>query len=274
MSERWQCLVCGTTMAGNWDTCYICKTPRGSQKGDIDVCPNCGKIISSLSNHCTNCKKTYRPFRKKVKDPYPRAQVPDPIKCFAIKQSGTLILASPDLKAERLYIMGPGDMLPIESEIDEYYCLHLPGNEKGYTNKKSGITVDLGIEEVKEPLGYVRQNFLKQNVNITILQPNGDAEIIGTLKADDHFPVVEEKEDFFKIQLPSGLQGWVHKADVIRTISATSVPEAPPASNGLADILLGVAGLMAIGLIGGLAGDPEENRVRRGVDKALRDRGM
>lgn len=273
MNERWQCLVCGTYTAGNFDSCYKCKTPRGSSKGKIVVCPNCKNFIPISQNRCTNCKKAYRVFRNKAK-PYPKADIPDPIRCFAIKQSATLILASPDSEAERLYLMGPGDMLPIESEVDQYYCLHLPGNEKGFVNKESGITIELGVEEAKEPLGYVRQFLHKTNINITTLQPNGDVETIGTLKTDDRLPVVEEREDHFKIQLPNGLLGLVHKADVIRTISPTSVPEAQPSSNGLTDVLLGVAGLMAIGLIGGLSGDSEENKIRRGVDKALRDRGM
>ena len=246
------------------------------KKSEIETCTNCGTPLHPSLNYYTNCKKAYRASRLKDNNNYPKANIPFAIKCFAARQDETMVLASPDPKSERLYLMGPGDMLPIESEKEEYYCLHLPGNELGFVIKKSGITVELGIDEVKEPLGFVRKNYTKAKADILAIQTNGDNEIIGVLQTDERFPIIEETEENFKIQLPNGLQGWIHKAHVLRTISPTSVLVAPPqqSSNEFADVILGVAGLMAIGIIGGLAGDPEENRIRRGVDQALRDRGM
>jgi len=242
---------------------------------EIATCPNCGTKLHPSLNHCTNCKKAYRASRMKEKNAYPKADVPFE-KFFVTKQDETLVLASPNPESERLYLMGPGDMLRIESEGDEYYCLHLPGNELGYVSTKSGITVELGTEEVKEPLGFVRQNYRKVKADIVAIQSDGSNEIIGVLQENERYPIVEEREDDFKIQMPNGLRGYIDKAYVLRTISPTSVLVANQSAE-LADIVLGVAGLMAIGIIGGiggLAGDPEENKIKRGVDKALRDRGM
>jgi len=253
-------------------------TLQSSKKDVPGTCSNCGTVLHPSLNHCTNCRKAYRPSRITSNNAYPKVDMRVE-EFFVAKQDETLALAFPNAESERLYLMGPGDMLQIEKEkgTKEYYCLHLPGNESGFVIKKSGIIVESGLDEVKAPLGFVRQNYGKVRANIVARQSNGDDEIIGVIQEDERYPIVEEEEDNFKIQLPNKLQGWIHKAYVLRTISPTSVLVAPKSSGELADILLGVAGLIAIGVIGGisgLAGDPEENRIRRGVDKALRDRGM
>lgn len=240
---------------------------------DVETCKNCGTPLHPSLNHCTNCKRPFRVSRLANNQVYPKVDM-TVVKCFAAKQDETLVLSSPDPESERLYLLGPGEMLPIESEKEDYYCLHLPRNELGFVSKDSGIIVELGIGEVKEPLGFVRQNYKKVKAEITVRQPNGKKEIIGSLQENERYPIVEEREDWFKIQMPNGLQGWVHKAYVLRTISPESVLVSQKPSSEFADIALGVAGLIAIGIIGGLLGDPEEDRIRRGVDRALRDRGM
>jgi len=240
-------------------------------------CPKCGMIqqmpLQMFSNHCARCNEPNLASRLSTLTEYPKVVDPPAILCYAAK-SQTAVVATPDLTAETLYIIGPGDILPIAGEEDGFYQLLLPGKEKGYVQKSAGIKVPVGLGEVKEPLGYARLTAVYKNAVATVVvpQPDGTSETVHILKPEDRFPIVEEREHSFIVQLPSGIRGWVEKGKVSRTISPNSLP--PQESSDLASTL-GLAALLGIAMIGGaLVGDPEEARIRRGVEQALRDRGM
>jgi hypothetical protein len=117
----------------------------------------------------------------------------------------------------------------------------------------------------------MRKHYGTVKVNVAVPLPDGKWETVYTFKDEDKFPVVEEREQHFIVQLPSGVRGWVHKANVMRTISPNS---APAQGGGDFSSALGLAALIGIAMVGALAKDPEEAKIRRGVEQALRDRGM
>ena len=187
----------------------------------VEKCPDCGAVLHPSLNHCTNCKKAYRPSRLKGAENYPKAEI-EVIVCFAAKQDETLVFADPDNNSERLYLMGPEEVLPLENEVGDYYCLHLPGNELGYVINDSGIIVEVRVGELNS-LGSVRQNYRKEKAEILSMQPNGSNAVVGVLQENERYPVIEEREDVYKILLPNQMLGWIHKAYVIRTLSSGSV---------------------------------------------------
>jgi hypothetical protein len=274
MIDGWRCQSCNSINNNDKDICGICDKPR---KNENMKCPKCGTSLHPALNYCPKCKKAIRPSRLKDRKDNPSVDKPITINCFIARQDETIVFSSPNPDSEILYLMGPNESLPVNSELGIFYCLILPGNELGFVFKKAGIIVRFGIGEVEKPLGYVRNNFAVDKTGIYVLQPDNRAISIGVLNSDDHFPIVEESEEYFKIQLPSGLQGWVQKASVVRTLSPKSVLFTPPetSSSDLGSNILSIAGIVALGMIGGLVGaSSEEDRIRRGVGKALQDRGL
>ena len=107
-----------------------------------------------------------------------------------------------------------------------------------------------------------------------LVQPGGEKETIHELKEEDRLPVVEERANYYVVQLPSGIRGRVHKARVIRTLQPASLPPEEGPKVGKA---LGVAAMVGIALlgaaIGAVAEDSGEAKMRRAFSAALRDRG-
>jgi hypothetical protein len=191
---------------------------------------------------------------------------------MAVRVSYTLIFAQPDLGSERLYTVGIGDLLPVAGEADAYYLLDLPGDDRGYIQKSAGYLVNVGLDEVRESLGYVRNLSDKKPAQAIAFQPDGTHEALHKLKAEDRLPITGERPDYYEVQLASGYRGFVHKAEVFRTVSPASLSTEKTAS--LAEFALGAATLIGLGVIGGLVGDPQDNRIERAVERAMRDRGI
>jgi hypothetical protein len=190
--------------------------------------------------------------------------------CFITKINRNLVFANSDTNSERLYVICPDDYLPVSGEEANFYCVLLPGKEKGYVLKSTGIIIELGLGEVKTHLGYVRSD---TKPNVISIQPNGETETLYTIIETDRLPIVAQRNDYFMVQLQNSFRGWVHKSQVVRTISPTSIPAETTENSGLAQLALGLATIVGIGIIGGLSGDPEEQKIRRAVDNAMRDKG-
>lgn len=280
--DGWVCPSCGWMNSGKIVKCSKCNAnhPYALTPQTI-VCTKCGLTLPINTNHCPKCRQPVRPLRLNDDDPTARITTSSSTIGFLVNNNDTLVVAKPDISSERLYITGPGDILPYVGESGDFYQVRLPGSEDGYVSKKYGCIVEVGLEEVQEPLGYARINNMLNitsisRVDVVAFQPNGESEILYSLKKEDRLPIVGERQHLFMVQLPSGLRGWVSKAYVIRTISPNSVPE--QAQGVTLSSVLGVAALVGIAMLGGiggaLAGDPEEEKMRRAVDRAMRDRGL
>ncbi len=143
----------------------------------------------------------------------------------------------------------------------------------GYILKSSGFEADFGLSEVKHPLGYIRLFEWKSGVFssrelpvVQVPQPNGEIVIVHRLEKDDRLPVVEEAKHSYKVQLASGMRGWVHKARVFRTRRADSLPVEQK------DDLIGTM-LGAIALFGLAAAmeSYEVSKMSRAVAKGIRE---
>ena len=273
MNSAWKCLWCGGTNSASSKVCG-CGMHRNAPPPE--KCSSCGRNMSIHSNHCPYCGKSFRSSRLEGKSTYPRTTEPPSVMCYEAKSNGTLVVATPDPNAERLYIVGPGDVLTVMGEEKEFYRLRLPGDEIGYAAKQMGRLLEVGLGEVEEPLGYVR---LIQGINqadIVAVQPDGRKdEVLYQIDKEERFPIVEEREYSFLVQLPNKRRGWIAKNTVIRTLSPQSLPVDIPSGGGALASALGIGALVGGALLASaLAGDPEEQRIRRGVDRALRDRGM
>jgi hypothetical protein len=270
---NWKCSKCGTFNQESLAICGICNTPRVRPPGfEALMCLNCGQEVPDQANHCANCGKPNRANRLADATEYPSVASPPSVLCFAVRVNHTLIFAEPDMKAERLYMVGVGDILPVAGDSNEYYLLDLPGDDKGYLVKSSGYLVNVGLGEVKESLGYVRNLNDRKPAQVISFQPDGTEQILYKLKTEDRLPIVGERPDYYEVQLESGFRGFIHKGSVFRTISPSSLPSEK--TGGLAEFALGAAALIGLGVIGGLMGDPEENRIKRTVERAMRDRGI
>ncbi len=267
--ENWLCELCGWCNLPQIAVCYQCKAPRwgdGPQK-----CRHCGHVQSSRRSHCAKCARQLAPSRHTGGKPLPRLNQPREIKCFVPIQNYIPVHASPDSGAEMLYVIGPGDILPDAGSHDKYRKLHLPGGDIGYVAAAAGFIVDVSLGDVETPLGYVR---LAPGcaAQVYAMQPDGNVQVLHTLAASDRLPVVAEMEDHFVVQLSNGFRGFVPRAYVVRILRSESLPKGQ--SNDGWKTALGVAGLIALGLIGSIAPSTDEEAVRKGVDRALRDRGL
>lgn len=219
-------------------------------RSDQWKCPQCGKEqqYPSFTNHCLQCNASVISSRLSSIVGYPKVSNWPDITCFTVS-APTLVLAQPDSLAETLYVVGPGDVLPIVGEESEFYRLLLAESETGYVHKASGKQLQIGIGEVEQPIGYARLIDPNYPANVTFMQPDNTTETIYTLKKDDRLPIVEEREHTFKVQLPNGLRGWVDKGRVIRTVATTSLP--PQESSGIASAV-GLAATLGLAIVGGI----------------------
>lgn len=155
MGKNWRCQNCGGLVPDKREECPGCGTHRFRPEATRAVCAACQRTIPELANHCPLCGRHVRPSRLSVRSSYPTLDQFPSVLCFEAKGK-TAILAEPDLAAERLYVIGPTDVLGILKEVGDFYCLTLPGGEEGYVAQAAGRILEVGQAEVSEPLGYVR----------------------------------------------------------------------------------------------------------------------
>src|SRR5574341_273174 len=106
---------------------------------DTWKCPNCGGTSVPVYNYCPKCNHSVRPNRLSGTDTHPNVTDPPSMTCYAAKSNQALVLAQADLRSERLYVVGIGDILPVEGEEGDFYQVLLPGSEKGFVHKSTGI---------------------------------------------------------------------------------------------------------------------------------------
>jgi ribosomal protein L40E len=276
---EWKCVKCGWSNSSKWAKCAKCGfTVRLTTFIAVDipgvqktVCIDCGVEQPLYTNYCSNCHKILREIPHRSDDEYNKVSEHSSVMCFCTKISKNLVFANPDTNAERLYIISMEDYLPVLDDESNFYSVLLPGKEKGYVLKSTGMVIEMGVEEVKTPFGYVRSD---TKPNVISIQPNGETETIYTIIETDRLPIVAQRRELFMVQLQNGFRGWVHKSLVIRTISPTSIPIETANTSGLAQLALGLAAIVGLGIIGGLSGDPDEQKIRRAVDNAMRDKGL
>jgi hypothetical protein len=229
-----------------------------------------------------NCGRRLYTNRLAGKDTYPVVDEPEEIFCYQT-DSVQPVLAEPDLDSERLYAIGPANMLQIVGERPDFYAVLLPGHERGYVQKSTGRVYEMGTGEVKDPLGWIQALRGKTGAAVVCVQPHREDELetLQVLGAEGCLPVVAERDESFKVQLASGLRGYVPKAYVVRMLSRESLSlpdEGDEGSSDTAALLIGlaaIAGLVFVGGVGGLlAGDSEERKIERSMDRALSRRGL
>lgn len=193
--------------------------------------------------------------------------------CFLPIGNDSLLLSQASRDAERLYVCGVRDVVPIVGESGDYYKVALPGGEFAFVLKSAGKLAEIGTANVTEPLGYVR-SIDGYTAEVVLVQPSGERETLYTLKPEDRLPVVEERDRYYVVQLADGMRGWVHKAHGLLTLSPSSIPQ--KSGVGLASVL-GIAALIGVAAIGGIINaateDSDVRKMRRAVSDALRDRG-
>lgn len=294
MTTVWICTNCGTANEPRDNRCYSCMRKRTNEPSVMQViepskplvehasmtvstsdsrCAKCRTEIPVHNNACPKCGEFARANRLEEATDYPVAPDAPAFLCFVPAVDLVLLLAEPDENAERLYVCGAEDLLAISGEAGEYYRVNLPGGEAGYVAKEDGKLAEFGIKDVAQPLGYARP-MPGYAAEVVLVQPTGEKETIYELKAEDRLPVVEERAKYYVVQLPNGMRGRLHKARVIRTLHAESLPAEKTVAIGP---LLGAAALLGVGLVGALIGalgpNEEEDRMRRAFSGALRDRG-
>jgi len=259
------------------------------------ACPHCGKLAGLRLNLCPYCGAGLRKHEEKEESRYPlRITKPTSYPCFVLHVEEGYVLESPDPEARRLFVVSQKDRLPILDEVGDFYKVALPRGGEGFINRKCGRLLEFAFEEVTEPLGYycVDENVVgwapgsKPIVKEVMVRaaPDDAAEPVAIVTPEARVPIVEERNGWFKVQLPGGLRGWVPERYGFRTLRPDSLPVVPkpPEREPLAVSLLKGAAAVAAGVIllvgAGIAAAAEQaekdrrmrEAVRAGVQDALR----
>lgn len=282
-NRKWKCSKCGRQNDAMYEHCIKCHSSYlGQEFGTVGLieCSKCGKKWTQGINYCPACMIPLYDTADGARI-YPKLEEPQAILCHVLQATETAVLSTPNVNAERLYIVGIGDVLPIipfsedfpYDNSNSFNRVVLPGGQVGYVLKSSGFQAEFGLGKVERPLGYIRLFEWKTGVFssgelpvVEVAQPNGEIVIVYKLEKDDRLPVVEEAEHSYKVQLASGMRGWVHKARVFRTRLADSLPVEQK------DDLIGtILGAIALFGIAAAMESYEVNRMSRAVAKGIRE---
>jgi hypothetical protein len=266
-----------------------------------NICPNCRAALGDIhGNFCPFCGSKARGVTEDTAAGEPHRRVDDPVEwpCYLLdpgRFEHTYVLEHPDSEARRLFVVGSDDVLPILEEPDEtYYKVAAPGGHEGFVDRRTGRRLDFGIGDVENPLGYYAvdprllgwegKKAIVDSVLVTT-EPREDAEAIGAVNPQARLPIVEEREGWFKVQLPTGLRGWVPERYGFRLIRPDSlpIPEEPPEVEPLAFKVLGgvakgVVKAAGVALFVGttaasvaIGGYLEHERIKGAVSAGVRD---
>jgi len=283
----WTCPKCNNknnylTAASSSSTCRKCGLSHlGREFPTLKSlkCPNCQQELDHGANFCPACQAPVRPLDLQGRLLKCQGATSWPFHIFTVTE--TVVISKPEPNAERLVVVGKGDSLPLAKREDDpgdfREVLVHPLGIIGYVGKSTGVVVDVG-HAVDSNLGFATNNYwLKKanggttlsgdHVEITSIQPDG-SRIPVTGDLGDGCPIVEESESEFKIQLPSGVQGWVHKSRVIRKLSPSSLPV--PKSDDSPSLLGAVLGAVVLGGLGAMSNAVESDRLSNSVAEGIR----
>jgi hypothetical protein len=164
----------------------------------------------------------------------------------------TFVVAAPDPSAERLYVVGPGNVLPMVANGQKWRAVALSDKEIGYVAVSTGFLVEVALGEINHPLGFARTtpdliigiHSKRDELEVRVPQPDGEQVVIYNLKPEDRLPIAAESSDGFLVQLPSGMRGWIGKKSIVRTLTADSLPKEE--STSVLGTLLGAALLIGL----------------------------
>lgn len=281
--RNWKCLKCGKQNEALHQYCQRCHSSYLGEEFGADgiiKCSKCGKKWVQSVNYCPSCMVPLYNTRDESRI-YPKLEEPRAVLCHVLQATETAVLASPTINAERLYIAGIGDVFPIVPFTQDFTYdgsnvfnrVVLPGGQLGYILKSSGFQAEFGLGKVEHPLGYIRSfQWMKGPISageppvVEVPQPTGEAIVVYKFETDDRLPVVEEAEHSYKVQLPSGMRGWVHKARVLRTRLADSLPVEQK------DDLIGtILGAIVLFGLGAAMESYEVSKMSRAVSKGIRE---
>lgn len=166
-------------------------------------------------------------------------------------KNGAAVFDQPDEKSRELFVLGPLEVAPIVETLDWHYKILLPGPTEGFVHRNLGVRRDWAPLATNNYGFYgVRKN--KTNVVEVRYVPDACSEAIMDINTYFRVPIVEEWDNWFKVQLPDGSLGFVPGEFGNRTITADSLVDRPnDNSASVTSGLLKVAGLMVLGAIGG-----------------------
>jgi hypothetical protein len=267
--RTWYCVKCGLKHAFVDLNCRKCRSPflgEGFSAAEVQ-CTNCKKKFVRGRSYCPICKSSLYISNPQEQRYYPKIENLITVNCFVVEATETLVTQSTNLNSETLYVVGTGDIMPIVSETNTQYEVTLPGKQTGYVLKSTGFPTEFGISEISDPLGYVRSFREAGQSSVYVQLPNRIMKEVYKIKEEDRIPVVEESENAYKVQLKSGLRGWVFKAFVIRTKSPLSLPKEDSEGNLIGAVL---GALLLGGLV--IAGESHDvNKMSRAVTKGIRE---
>lgn len=271
--DNWRCLKCGTVNIHYDNECTKCKLPCLGAEFSPNAKVKCNKCrqrdINFTYNVCTSCGEMLCPNRLTGRSLLVADDLPRSIDCCLIRATEGVILSSPDTNSERLFMIGTGDLLPVLGDAGDFYSVYtVVGN--GYVGKSICCKVEVGLEPVKRPLGFTRAIYpiyTKSEPSVVVYQPDGTA--VPIFKINERYPIIAESDKEYKIQLDSGVRGFVSKQHFFRTITPDSVrsEKTPPSVLGW---IVQVGALLALGAIGSAAQDARDaENIQRGVSRAI-----
>ncbi len=113
--RKWKCLKCGKQHDPIWEYCLKCRSSHlGQEFGTVGLikCSKCGKKWAQSVNYCPSCMIPLYNTADGTRT-YPKLEEPRAILCHVIQATETVVLATPNVNAERLYVVGIGDIFPI-----------------------------------------------------------------------------------------------------------------------------------------------------------------
>lgn len=248
--EGWRCIQCSSLNGSDATECSKCKMPYlGAEFKPYErvKCPSCGQKETTLTfNICTQCGQPLHPSRLSGKPAIVAVGLPESRAFCLVRSTESVILDAPNKDAERLFLVGGGDMMPLLGQVDQFYRVYTVLGP-GYIGKSTTCIVEVGLEPVKQPLGFTRAIYSNSYQYIVTYQEDGMA--VPLLRADKEYPIIEESEKEYKIQLDSGVRGFLSKQHFFRTLTPESVISEKSPSNVLKSIV-GIDTLRALGAAG------------------------
>jgi hypothetical protein len=232
--------------------CINCQKPI---EDEVRICEYCGAVVIRL------------PLDSSSNFTLKRVGPPGFV-CFLLdsKYYSAPIFKEPDDKSQILYTLGKGEPILIISEQEKWLEVLLPGAEKGFIPKDTGKKLEISNEKITDPLGYYRFNpeYFEYSVNSygvknktkfsgvhVFTLPDSSSQIITTLQPSQCVPIIEERENWFKVQFDEGVRGFVDKKYGTRTLRKESLPLPQPLDNKSASSVFGgiatLAGLLVLG---------------------------
>lgn len=172
---------------------------------------------------------------------------------FAVDEEhteGIPVYKNPDTSSKELFLLGPLEAVPILEVLDWHYKVLLPGSTEGFVQRNLGVKRDWA-PKVESHFGYYGVKKEKAKVGGVRYVPDIHSETMLDLNTFFRIPIVEEWDNWFKVQLPDGSLGFVPEEYGTRTIAAETLVDKPSEGSGNAlGGLLKVTGLLVLGTVG------------------------